>query len=214
MTSSVGDGRGFKRNVLSNWAAFVFSAVVSFFLSPFVVRSLGPESYGLWVLLGSLVGYLGLLLWGSRRAVTRFVAKHYAENRARHSSAAVSSGIVLFGGLGVLAVLVATVMALIAPLAFEVPQELKGQVRVGVLIGGVNIAVALIGGVFGGVVAARQRFDISSGIEIVVTGIRSIAVVVALSNGYGLVALAVIQLVWSVMTVCANWSPFADCIRS
>jgi len=54
------------RNVAANWGGFAFSILVTFFLSPFVVRHLGNGSYGVWTLIGSLTGYLGLLDMGVR----------------------------------------------------------------------------------------------------------------------------------------------------
>src|SRR2546427_3011707 len=59
------------RNVLSNWGAFAFAAVVNFALAPVVVHALGDTAYGVWSLLVSLTGYLGLLDLGVRGAVTR-----------------------------------------------------------------------------------------------------------------------------------------------
>ncbi len=38
------------KNVLANWGGYVFAAGVNFFLSPFVVHSLGSSAYGIWVL--------------------------------------------------------------------------------------------------------------------------------------------------------------------
>jgi len=48
------------RNVLSNWAGYSITTVVAFFISPFVVHTLGNMGYGIWVLVGSLTGYLGI----------------------------------------------------------------------------------------------------------------------------------------------------------
>ena len=54
------------RNVFSNWGGFVLSAVVNFFLAPFVVRHLGNTLYGVSVLFLALTGYLGMLDLGVR----------------------------------------------------------------------------------------------------------------------------------------------------
>src|SRR5450755_2807636 len=58
------------QNVLSNWLALAVTTVVGFFLSPFVVHRLGNLAYGVWVIIGSLVSYMGLLDLGLRGAVT------------------------------------------------------------------------------------------------------------------------------------------------
>ena len=74
----------------------IFVAVVSFFLSPFIVRHLGGTAYGVWSLLVALVGYLGLLDFGVRGAVTRFVANYHAVGDAQGSSSIVSAGLLPF----------------------------------------------------------------------------------------------------------------------
>ena len=68
-------------NVLANWASLVVGTVVSLFLSPYIVHTLGDTAYGVWVLVGSLVGYLGLLDLGTRGAVTKYVATYHAARR-------------------------------------------------------------------------------------------------------------------------------------
>ena len=61
------------RNVLSNWVALVVTAVISFVLTPILVHGLGHFYYGLWILVGSLVDYFGLLDVGIRTTLQRFV---------------------------------------------------------------------------------------------------------------------------------------------
>ena len=67
--------RRIAQNVLSNWLALAITTVVGFFLSPLVVHYLGNLTYGVWVIVMSLVAYMNLLDLGLRGAVTRFVSK-------------------------------------------------------------------------------------------------------------------------------------------
>ena len=53
------------RNIFSNWASYLVTAVVGFFLAPYVVHQLGNTGYGLWTLVLSLTGYFGLLTLAS-----------------------------------------------------------------------------------------------------------------------------------------------------
>src|SRR5882672_10468869 len=64
------------RNILSNWTCYVFSMALNFFVAPYVVRHLGNEQYGVWTIVLSLTGYLGLLDLGVRGAVTRYTARY------------------------------------------------------------------------------------------------------------------------------------------
>ncbi len=191
-------GIGRARNVLSNWGSYVFGAVVGFFLSPLIVHSLGDVAYGIWVLLGSLVGYLGLLDLGVRGAVTRFIAKFHTRSDHLQATQIASSALLIFSIAGVLAILVGLGLAVVIGQLFQIPEELLGAARIVVVLGAINIAVSLVSGVFGGVVAGLQRFDYANAIEIAVSACRAVAIVVALKLGMGLVALAVIQLSMSI----------------
>jgi len=185
-------------NVGSNWATLILATAVSFFLSPFVVRHLGSEAYGAWALLGSLVGYLGLIDLGVRGAVTKYVATMHAGGRHDDAGHVTSAGLLFFGAAAMVVVVAGSVLALLVDRLFEVPPGLIGPARLAVFLGAVTVAVSIVGGVFGGVIVALLRFDFSNGVEVAVTLVRAAATVFALERGGGLVALAVIQLVTAV----------------
>lgn len=182
------------RNVVSNWSVFLFSVVANFFVTPLIVRSLGDTVYGVWVLLGSLVGYLGLLDLGVRGAVTRYVSRLHAA--ADHESAArfASAGLFLFSASSTVTVLAGLALAASLNHFFAIPAPLLTDARIAVVLIACTIALALLGGVYGGVVTAMQRFDLVGATEIGVEAVRVASVVLALRNGMGLVALATIHV--------------------
>jgi len=187
------------RSTVANWAAFAVAAVVSFLLSPLIVHRLGNAAYGTWVLLGSFVGYLGLLDFGVRGAVTRYVASQHAAGDHHGASATVVAALRLFTGLAVITMAIAGLLALTLGDLFHIPPQLLGEARIVILLGGVAVASSFVGGVFGGIVSGLHRFDLDGVLEIAITLLRGAAVVTAMQAGYGLVSLGVIQLVFSVL---------------
>ncbi|HEV8511001.1 MAG TPA: oligosaccharide flippase family protein [Gemmatimonadales bacterium] len=187
------------RSTIANWAVFVVVAVVSFLLSPFIIHRLGDSAYGTWVLLGSFVGYLGLLDFGVRGAVTRYVANQHAAGDHQGASVTVRAALRLFAGLAIVTAVIAGLLALWLDNLFGIPPNLLDAARLVVLLGGASVAVSFVGGVFGGIVAGLHRFDLDGAVEITITLLRAAAVVAALRAGYGLVTLALIQFVVSVL---------------
>jgi O-antigen/teichoic acid export membrane protein len=173
---------------------YFLSGAVSFFLSPFIVRHLGNSAYGVWVLLVSMTGYLGFLDLGIRGAVTRYVAKFHSERDHEKSSRTVSSACGLFLSAGAIAVVAAIIFSIFAVPHFKIPPDYLKAAQIVVLLAGLNVAVSLISGVFGGVIVGLQRFDLLSSIAIGGVAMRAIAIFIALENGKGLVTLALIQL--------------------
>ncbi len=108
--------------------------------------------------------------------------------------------------LGILAIVLSGVFAYFAPKFFQIPESLLDDTRIIIVFGGVMVAVTLISGVYGGMVAGIERFDIQSNIEIFFTIARAVAIVLALREGYGLVSLAGIQLAASVLNCVAFWA--------
>ena len=192
------------RNVAANWGGFAFSILVTFFLSPFVVRHLGNGSYGLWTLIGSLTGYLGLLDMGVRGAVTRYVARFHAQADHRQANETASSAMMIFSSAGLLAILISVALGALALNRLHVPEDLQAQARFVLIIAGVTVAISLVGGVFGGILVALQRFDLVNLIEIIISGLRALVIVFALRGGSGIAALALIQLGAGLLSALAN----------
>jgi O-antigen/teichoic acid export membrane protein len=192
------------RNVLSNWGAFVVSAAVGFFLSPFIVHNLGNSAYGAWVLLSSVTGYMGLLDLGVRSAVTKYVATLQARSDAMEASRIVSAALVFFSLAGLLAVGTAALFAEIGLHHFNIAPDLIHSARVALVVTGFNVAVALVGGVFGGVIVGLQRFDRLNAVSITSTLIRTGLIIAAIRSGGALVSLALIHLIMAFFESVAN----------
>jgi O-antigen/teichoic acid export membrane protein len=203
----------FVRNVGSNWGAFLFNAVVGFFLAPYVLGHLGATTYGIWALIGSLVGYLGLLDLGVRSAVIRFLSAFHSAGNHERSSDIKSAAVLAFSVAGCLAVALAAVVGLFVEQIFSIPPGSEHAARIAVTIMGANVAVALVTGVYGGVVVARHRFDLFNAVNVLATVVRSSAIVIALETDaeisshtdQAIIVLAVIQLLASAVQLVLLW---------
>ena len=186
--------RGLVRSIASNWMTFLFSGGINFVVSPIIVRSLGETQYGAWALLISMVGYLGLLDLGVRSAVTRYIAKFHAGGDHERANRLYSAALRIFAVAGTVAVVLSFGMAALLGHVFNIPPELIGTARVVTVISGVTVAIALVSGVFGGVVIGLERFDYYNAIEIIISAVRALTIVTVLKTGNGLIALALVQL--------------------
>ncbi|GGA76547.1 polysaccharide biosynthesis protein [Edaphobacter acidisoli] len=205
----------FAINVLMNWAAMAVGMVVPFFLTPFVLHRLGDVEYGIWILAVSTVSYLAILDMGMRSAVIRFVSKAEAQQKLEDATAAVGAAlwvrVLISLGVAVLSVL----LALAFPHLFKIPADLRHAGQVTVLMCALGVAVTLVSGVFGAVLAATHRFDLLSAISGVQTLFRAGGVVLILETGHGLIALAYWEVtvvsLGALATVVVAWKLFPPC---
>jgi O-antigen/teichoic acid export membrane protein len=177
-------------NVVMNWIAMAVGMVVPFFLTPYVVRTLGATAYGVWILAVSAVSYLNLLDLGMRSAIIRFVSKAETQGNIDEAKSAIRSALwfrlLIASGVGVLSV----GLAFAFPHLFKVPPELQHAGRVTVLLCALGVAVTLVSGVYGAVLASIQRFDVLSTVTMLQTLARAGGVLLILRSGRGLVSLA------------------------
>ena len=182
-------------NVFSNWATLVLNLLISFFLAPFVVNRLGSTYYGIWVIMMQLTGYLYLLDFGVRESVIRYVSKYNAEEDSQKIGRVINSALVLYSLICLLCIATAAVIAYIFPFVFKISPESISVARIVVLITGINLGQFFVFNVFTGVLMGMQRYDIFNKVSICFAIIRVVLIVYFLNRGYGIIALAGIQLV-------------------
>jgi O-antigen/teichoic acid export membrane protein len=197
------------RNMLSNWASYVVSAIVGFLLTPVVVHSLGATGYGLWTLVLSMTGYFGLLDLGIRSSVSRFLTRHLARGEQDGVNRMASSAFAILLGGGLLALLGTLALTFLFQNAFRVEPEYLAAARTALLITGLNISCILPLGTFSAVLYASERFDIVAGVTIATELIRAALIVFLLKSGFGLVALALTAL----MITLVQYTIFAAAAR-
>ncbi len=202
--------RRIAQNVLSNWLALVITTAVGFFLSPFVVHHLGNLTYGVWVIIMSLVSYMGLLDLGLRGAVTRFVSKGTAQKNHEEASAAVSGALWIRLWISAAIICAGIVVSFLFNRVFAIPVELQQPARIAVMVTAVTVSINLWCGVFGGVLVALHRYDLTSTVSIIQTATRAIGIVFLLRSGHGILALAL----WDLCTaLIANSVTITLCFR-
>src|SRR5262249_57148855 len=104
-------------------------AGIAFFLTPFVLASLGPARYGVWALLINLSGYYGLLDLGFRAGLTQYMTRYLALGRLDQVNRCASSGFTVLGLCGGLILLASLAVAAGGPLVFEIPPGLVAEPR-------------------------------------------------------------------------------------
>lgn len=152
------------------------------------------------------MGYLGLLDFGIRQAVNRYVAHHWAVADHEAASSIGSAALRVLGTMGIVAVVLSSIFALLAPVLFNIPDSLVHDIRIVIVLGGAVVAVSLISGIFQAVVTGIERSDVVCLFNVLVTIVRSAAIVIALSTGHGLVSMAWIQLAASVLNAILIWA--------
>lgn len=186
------------RNVLVNWTAFAVTLGSGFWMLPFLIRHLGEAEYAVWIITGSLVGYLGLLDFGITQSTVKFIAAHRARGDQAAINRVITSGLSVFTVVGAFSLLASAALALGFNRIFgsQLPDR---TVAIVVALVGLNVAITFPASVFLGVLRGYQRYDIGAAAMSVSILSRCAVIYYAITSGYGIVALAAITLVFDLL---------------
>jgi O-antigen/teichoic acid export membrane protein len=182
------------RNLLTGTATkyvlLVVNIAAGVLLLPFTLRHLGTDQYGLWMLAASFTYYLQLLDLGYGAGVVRHVTDADARGDIDGVNRVLSTFLVVFSGLGVIAlVAIAGLVVWIVPRFPRLTPEQVRDAQLVLALLGVRVAIGLPMSVFGAATTARQRFALNNSVAIVFALLNAIVTFVVLSLGFGLIPL-------------------------
>ena len=120
--------------------------VVNFFALPFLLRGFGAEAYGVYLLMYTVGGYLGLFQFGAGLATIKYVSEARAAGEdGALKDALKHSALIHFGGVGAAALVLWCVAPWLSRSVFEVPVYFRAHalwLLRGAAVGGVFAAGA------------------------------------------------------------------------
>src|SRR5437867_1828275 len=106
-----GRGERFVNNVLWGWLTVGVNLIVGLVLSRYIVRRLGAERYGIWVLVFSILDYLWFFDLGLNTAITNFCARYLATNEPKKINEVINTALFYFLLLGAGLICFSTLLA-------------------------------------------------------------------------------------------------------
>lgn len=182
------------RNTSFSYVAFGLDTLILLALTPFIIRMLGVDQYGVWALLWSVVALSELVHLGMAEAVVKFIATARGQDDVaghRQIVAALFWGYVAQGT--VIALLTAGVYANFSGLFTNVPAEYEGAARTSLLILGGSAALRAPLSVFDGILLAHQRQWKGFAIQVLTRAIQAVLTVVLLGAAPDLVTLSLLN---------------------
>lgn len=181
------------RNTAWNYIGFAFNLAANFILFPYVVHRLGDAAAGIWLLLGSVTGYMGLLELGIVPSLTQWIASASARREEDAVNRAASTAQALLVTLGLVGLLALPVAGPAARM-LGIPADLLGQAVTAFQITFVGFVFRMPLATYQGVLLGRQRQDRCNQLWIAIAGAKFIGAALVLANGGGLVPLVATEM--------------------
>ena len=192
------------RNSFFNTGSSVINILVALISTPFIVKKLSLEGYGIYVLLTSLIGYYSLLDLGLGQAVVKYVAEYKAKKDTISISNSINSAlfIQIFSGIIGSTILIMFSDSVIRIL--HISNSFYGDVRVAIYFSAVGFFFTMIGGTFISVLNGLQKYDITSKMNTLINLLQVLGVIVLLILGFGIKTIIFYTATLAIISFCVS----------
>ena len=185
-----------RRNVVLIYGVHAVALVSGLIVTPIIVGALGTEQFGIWALIGSILGFIGLLDLGIGPSLIRFAAEQRGREARDETSELASTAFAIYLVLALVATLLAVVLAWLLPLVVEISDQYVRAAQIAVVLSVGSFLMRFPVGLFSYLLAGQQRYDVLNiGNLLGAVLYFGLAVIVLHFAGGGLVALALIAVV-------------------
>lgn len=185
----------FTRNLFSGWISLVAEIIVAFILTPYIIIKLGAATYGIWSLMISVIGYLGLIDIGIRGSVGRYINHYLALKDVRALNEVVGTSTIVLTALslvaGVATLFLSENFSTIFP---KTPPELIGDIHFSLPLLALGLWLSFISSILGNLLASKEALYLTNGYSLITLLVRSVAIYFALDAGYGIQALVLVTI--------------------
>lgn len=187
---------------LASYLNTAVSLVSNLILVPMYLFYLGQEEYGLWLVILSIVSYLGFSNLGIAQSVANFVASTNAKNDYDNIKSIVATGFWIYVLIIILAMIITISMLLFIPLDdyLNVPESLKHVFIPVLLISSVFFLIKLPLSIFNVTLRSLNLIYKEQLFLLLFTVIQFIGVIAVLWNDVGLVGLSIVYGVTGLLT--------------
>ena len=84
------------KNTFYNMIGKFFGILAALFLTPYIIRHIGIERFGLWAIVGVMTGYFGLIDCGIGTSFVKYIAEFYTKKEVDKINQLVSTGVIFY----------------------------------------------------------------------------------------------------------------------
>lgn len=183
-------------NLATSALAWGWPVLLAFAATPFIVKGLGNDGYGIRGLVASITGYFALLDLGLNGAVTKYLAEYKAKKDDSQVAELLGTTLTTFTALGVAGGLIIFFLAEWFTLhLFSVPQSYHAEAIMAFRLTGLGFFLSMLTWWGSSIAPGLQRFDVFNYISIGFGTLTTLGMLAAVWLGYGLVGVVVANLI-------------------
>jgi O-antigen/teichoic acid export membrane protein len=195
-----------KRGVILSYVSLFLTNISGLFVTPYMLSMFGKSEYGLYMLIGSIVGYLAFLDFGLENSIVRYVARYRALNDGSGEQNFLAMAMLTYIGIGLIASLVGILLYFNLDSLFggslTAEEMSKASIMFAILM--FNVTISFPSGAITAIVTGHERFAYAKSIDIVRFILRTALLVILLYLGYKAIAVVVLDTIMTLLLLTSN----------
>lgn len=190
-----------KYGIYLSYISLFVTNISNLILTPFIIKNLGDSEYGLYMLIGAVVGYIAVLDFGLGNTVVRFVAKYRAKNNKIGEENFLFSTFIIYIIISSLILCVGIIVYFNLDKIFInslTPYEIeKAKIMFIILV--INLALTLPMKSFTGIVTAYEKFVLPRSLTIIRISLRMVILFILLPLGFKAITIVVVDSILNLL---------------
>lgn len=195
-----------KAGAALNYVIIILNTLVGLLYTPYMLRMLGQNEYGLYSLVSSVIAYLTLLDFGFGNAIIRYTAKYRAENKYDEQWRMFGMFVIVYSIIGLIAFIGGLGLFFNVDALFDktMTETDLTQARIMMFLLTLNLAFTFPLSVFGSIISAYENFIFQRLVSIIRIIVSTFVMIALLHIGYKAISLVVVHTVFNLVVLLIN----------
>lgn len=195
-----------KAGAILNYVIIGLNTLVGLAYTPYLLRCLGQNEYGLYSMVSSVIAYLTILDFGFGNAIIRYTAKLRAENKYDEQWQMFGMFIIVYLIIGLIAFCCGLALYVNVDRLFDqtMTESDLYQARIMMLLLTINLGITFPLSIFGSIISAYENFIFQRVVNIFRIVLCTLVMIVLLTLGYKAIALVVVNTIFNILTLIIN----------
>lgn len=196
-----------KTGAVLNYVVIALNTIVGLGYTPYMLRCLGQNEYGLYSLVASVIAYLTLLDFGFGNAIIRYTAKFRAQGKQKEQWEMFGMFLIVYSIIGIFAFCGGLGLYFNVERLFDRTMNLEEieEARTMMLLLTFNLAFTFPLSIFGSIIAAYENFVFQRVVSIFRLLLSTGVLILVLAIGFKAVALVVVQTIFNLLVLLINY---------
>ncbi len=196
-----------KAGAVINYVIIAVHTITGLLYTPYMLRCLGQNEYGIYSLVASIIAYLTILDFGFGNAIVRYTAKFRAEGKQQQQWEMFGMFVIVYSIIGLLAFAGGLGLYFNVDSLFDQTMTAAdlARARTMMLLLTFNLAFTFPLSIFGSILSGYENFVFQRLVNLVRILLSTAVMIALLSVGFKAIALVVVQTVFNLLTLIINY---------